>query len=205
MRILQSYGLDAATGLLFLKMGFFYMACTTLWAFFVLMPVNYYQNGWIDGVSRGESMGDGSDISSAGHVRLPASPLPYIPVPKVITRKSLYENTQLISVYFCSLLALYLFWRTYGMFIRFRQGHANQEMLTQRARTVEVRSLPAHLTDEEALAAYFGTMKLDVETVVVLKETKSLDQMLARRLAALERLEYAWACLLYTSPSPRDS
>lgn len=193
MRILQSYGLDAATGLLFLKMGFFYMACTTLWAFFVLMPVNYYQNGWIDGVSRGESMGDGSDISSAGHVRLPASPLPYIPVPKVITRKSLYENTQLISVYFCSLLALYLFWRTYGMFIRFRQGHADQEMLTQRARTVEVRSLPAHLTDEEALAAYFGTMKLDVETVVVLKETKSLDQMLARRLAALERLEYAWA------------
>ncbi|WFD35827.1 hypothetical protein MCUN1_002695 [Malassezia cuniculi] len=191
--VLQTIGLDAATGLLFLKMGFIYMLCTSFWAVFVLMPVNYYQNGWIDGVSKGESMGYTDELSIMHNIKLPAAPLPYIPVPKVITRKALYENTQLTSVYFCSLLALYLFWRTYGVFIRFRQGHADQEMLTQRARTVEVRSLPAHLTDADALAAYFGTMNLEVETAVVLKETTALDHLLVRRLAALERLEKTWA------------
>lgn len=192
MRILQSNGLDAATGLLFLKMCFIYMICTTLWSIFVLMPVNYYHNGWVDGVSRGESLGRNDEAEDAHLVESPVGSLPVIQVPKLITRKTLYENTQLISVYFCSLLALYLFWRTYGVFIRFRQGHADQEMLSQRARTVEVRALPAHLTDAEALSAYFAKMRLEVETAVLLKDTTVLDRLLVRRLAALERLELVW-------------
>ncbi|WFD32409.1 hypothetical protein MSPP1_003455 [Malassezia sp. CBS 17886] len=201
--ILHTIGLDAAVALLFLKMGFHYLLLASLWAVLVLMPVNYYCNGWIDGVTPGES----ADAAALLRVLLPRAappppqplrthrpdaPLPWLPLPVSVTRNMLYENTQLVSTYLYSLLALWMLWRTYTVFIRLRQGHAGLQVRGETARTVSVHALPEHLAHRDALAAYFAELRLEVESVQVLEDTRRLDAVLLARVAALQRLEQLW-------------
>jgi len=197
-------GLDAAVALLFLKMGFAYMTLASLWSILVVMPVNYYSNGWIDGVKRGEVPNDTSTflgttpatpldtVLKAASKRTPRDPLPFLPLPSIVTRDTLYENTQLVSTFLYSLLALYILWRTYTVFISFRQGHAGISQRAVTSRTVELRRLPEHLTTAEALASYFAEVRLTVESVIILQDTTEIDKLLVRRVRALHRLEAAW-------------
>lgn len=190
--VLHMVGLDGAVALLFLKMGFAYLVLASLWAAFVLIPVNYYSNGTVDGLRDGELDGRNATlIATLKH--MPREPLPYLPFPKLFTRDALYENTQLLSTYVYSLLALYVLWRTYTVFIRFRQGHALTQLKTQTARTVEVREIPTHLANEEALISYFRELRLEVECLSVLQDTKALDVLLLRRIQVLRRLERTWS------------
>lgn len=126
----------------------------------------------------------------------PSEPLPYLPLPTIVTRDTLYENTQLVSTYFYSLLALWVLWRTYTVFISFRQGHAGYRATSEMARTVEVRHLPPHLSSEDELRAYFSDIHLDVESIHLLQDTKKLDRLLVARRDALYRLEGAWSAWL---------
>lgn len=61
MRILQTVGLDAAILLSFLKMGFWLFFSLSCWSILVLMPVNYWQNGVLDGVSPAEDRDNATD------------------------------------------------------------------------------------------------------------------------------------------------
>ena len=190
--VLHTVGLDGAIALLFLKMGFVYLTLSTLWAVFVLMPINYYSNGWIDGVKPGETPGDDINFMTLAKKKQPQDPLPLIPLPTVVTRDTLYENTQLLSTFLYSLLAMWILRRTYHVFIRYRQGHACLQRGTEAARTVEVRMLPDHLRTVESLESYFSDIHLDVEHVSILKDTQLLDKLLIRRAKKLEQLERAW-------------
>ena len=191
--VAHTIGLDAVTALLFLKMGFTYFTLTSLWAIFVLMPVHYYSNGWVDGVKPGESLGDTVDILR--HLRKPKEPLPILAPPTIVTRDTLYENTQLVSTFVYSIIAMLILWRTYNVFISFRQGYYSSSRRTEMSRTVQVHKLPEHLSDMEALMSYFCHLRLDVERVTVLKCTQALDKLLeerAKKLFRLERLWYNW-------------
>ena len=163
--VAHTIGLDAVTALLFLKMGFTYFTLTSLWAIFVLMPVHYYSNGWIDGVKPGESLGDTVDILR--HLGKPKEPLPILAPPTIVTRDTLYENTQLVSTFVYSIIAMLILWRTYKVFISFRQGYYSSSRRTEMSRTVQVHKLPEHLSDMEALMSYFCHLRLDVERVTV--------------------------------------
>lgn len=190
--VLHTVGLDAVTALLFLKMGFMYFTLISMWSVFVLMPVHYYTNGWIDGVRPGESVGDATIMR---HLRKPKEPLPLLPVPNIVTRDTLYENTQLVSTFLYSLLAMLMVWRAYQVFITFRQSHSGSLRDTDIARTVKVDMLPSHLANKDALMSYFASIRMDVEDVCVLRNTTKLDKLLERRaksLFKLERLWYTW-------------
>lgn len=52
--------------------------------------------------------------------------------------------------------------------------------------------LPHHLRGERTLANYFENMNLRVESVSLCRAVDSLDTLLAKRTAALLRLENAW-------------
>lgn len=190
---LHTVGLDGAVALLFLKMGFVYLVLSSLWAVFVLIPVHYYTNGWIDGVKPGETFGEAEPVTLAMEsLAKPRDPLPFIPLPNIVTRDTLYENTQLVSTFFYSLLAMWVLSRTYAVFISFRQGHAGVQPNTRTARTVEIRQLPDHLVSEDELWGYFSDIRLDVENISILKKTRVLDKLLSKRSHALFRLEKAW-------------
>ena len=192
--VLHTVGLDGVTALLFFKMGFMYLTLTSIWALFVLMPVHFYTNGWVDGVKPGESFGD-SIFYPMRRLRKPKEPLPLLPLPTIVTRDTLYENTQLVSTFAYSLLAMFMLWRAYRVFISFRQSHSGSLEQSDTSRTVEVYMLPEHLTTDEALISYFESIRLPVESVCILKNTSSLDRLLrqrARSLFRLERLWYSW-------------
>lgn len=193
--VLKAVGLDAATALLFLRTAFLYFALTSIWAVFVLMPVSYYHNGWIDGVARKSERPKRPKPPLAALTK-PHAPLPLLPVPHINVRESLYENTQLLSTYLYTVLCLYMMWHAYTAFVRFRQGHAPQEIRTERARTIELRDIPSHLSEEAALRAHFAEMRLPVDHIILLRETEHVDRALKRRLEVLLRLEALWSSWL---------
>lgn len=55
-----------------------------------------------------------------------------------------------------------------------------------------VTALPAHLRSEPALAEYFESMGLSVESVSVCREVTTLKRLLDERTRALHKLENAW-------------
>lgn len=195
-KVLHTVGIDAAVALLFFKMGFVYLSLASVWAVLVLIPVNYYYNGTVDGVSSGEAL---ESLRTSWHVSGVAVALgkhkhTHPPLgPRVLSRDALYENTQLASTYFYTILAFYVIWRTYNVFIQYRQGYASWQVRSQTARTVEVRHIPDHLSNEPALTTYFGALHLEVESVHILQDTKVLDRLLLCRIQVLRRLERTWS------------
>lgn len=207
MRILQTVGMDAAILLSFLKMGFWLFFTLSCWSILVLMPVNYWQNGVLDGVSPAEDRDNATDpYSSRKSVtgvwtelifgptkeKHPDGPLPQLPLPSNPPQARVYHATHLISTYLVTILAMRAIWINYQRFVRSRQLYILEILESIPARTVEIRDLPAHLRDEKALAEYFENMDMPVESTAVVRNTEGLSRLLDQRSQALQQLEKTW-------------
>ncbi|TKY85352.1 hypothetical protein EX895_005514 [Sporisorium graminicola] len=209
MRILQTVGLDAAILLSFLKMGFWLFFSLSCWSILVLMPVNYWQNGVLDGVSPAEDRDNATDPNAirdtvtgvwtqllASSLRKkhdpPQEPLPQLPLPAKPAQAQLYHATHLLSAYLVTLLAMRAIWVNYQRFVRSRQLYILEILESIPARTVEIRDLPVHLRDEKALAEYFENMDMPVESTAVVRKTEGLSRLLNQRSKALQQLEKTW-------------
>ncbi|SJX63584.1 uncharacterized protein (N-terminal fragment), partial [Sporisorium reilianum f. sp. reilianum] len=209
MRILQTVGLDAAILLSFLKMGFWLFFSLSCWSILVLMPVNYWQNGVLDGVSPAEDRDNATDPSALRETvtgvwtqlifsslknkhEHPKEPLPQLPLPAKPAQAQLYHATHLLSTYLVTLLAMRAIWINYQRFVRSRQLYILEILESIPARTVEIRDLPAHLRDEKALAEYFENMDMPVESTAVVRNTEGLSRLLNQRSNALQQLEKTW-------------
>ncbi|CDW97173.1 hypothetical protein [Sporisorium scitamineum] len=209
MRILQTVGLDAAILLSFLKMGFWLFFSLSCWSVLVLMPVNYWQNGVLDGVSPAEDRDNATDPSAFRETVTgvwtqllfsslknkhdpPQEPLPQLPLPAKPAQVQLYHATHLLSTYLVTLLAMRAIWVNYQRFVRSRQLYILEILESIPARTVEIRDLPAHLRDEKALAEYFENMDMPVESTAVVRNTEGLSRLLNQRSKALQQLEKTW-------------
>ncbi|WFD42910.1 hypothetical protein MPSI1_001561 [Malassezia psittaci] len=207
--VLQSVGIDGTVSLLFLKQGFVYFALLSVWSLLIVMPVNFNANGWIDGVKKTEGINfqhnqtEASILHQHKH-KLPREPLPYIPFPKTIMGGAIYEYTHLVTTYVYSIVAMYVLWRAYATFIRLRQGHIRQQIESEVTRTVEVREVPEHLASHDALVAYFSELRMEVESVSILKDTRSLDRLLHRRFETLQRLEKTWTSYVGFPPNAQN-
>jgi hypothetical protein len=91
-----------------------------------------------------------------------------------------------------TLLALWFIHKNYKRFIRARQLFSLELLHSIPARTVLVTDLPHHLQGEHALAVYFENMELAVESVNVVREPGTLEELLDKRTHALMKLEGAW-------------
>ncbi|SPO26806.1 uncharacterized protein UTRI_04119_B [Ustilago trichophora] len=209
MRILQTVGLDAAILLSFLKMGFWLFFSLSCWSIVVLMPVNYWQNGVLDGVSPAEDRDNATDPSSGRDTVTgvwtqlifstlkkkhdsPHQPLPQLLIPTKPPQAQLYHATHLLSTYLFTLLAMRAIWINYQRFVRSRQIYILEILESIPARTVEIRDLPVHLRDEKALAEYFENMDMPVESTAVVRKTEGLSRLLNQRSKALQQLERTW-------------
>nr|CDI54153.1 duf221-domain-containing protein [Melanopsichium pennsylvanicum 4] len=210
MRILQTVGLDAAILLSFLKMGFWLFFSLSCWSILVLMPVNYWQNGVLDGVSPAEDRDNATDPSSGrdtvtriwtqvifgslnkGKHDDPNQPLPQLPLPQKPPQAQIYHATHLLSTYLFTLLAMRAIWINYQRFVRSRQLYILEILESIPGRTVEIRDLPVHLRDEKTLAEYFENMDMPVESTAVVRNTEGLSRLLNQRSNALHQLEKTW-------------
>lgn len=175
------------------------------------MPINYSQNGSIDGVDPSEDCIPGNETfsssSSSSSVFLttisdngsgrPSGPLPWLDLSAgAETRTAVYHTSHLLSTYLFSLLALRALWKNYHKFIRSRQLYVLELLHSIPARTVEIKNLPTHLRSERALAEYFEGLGLTVESVSVVRHVGGLKELLDARTKALEKLERTWVSWL---------
>ncbi|THH27471.1 hypothetical protein EUX98_g6719 [Antrodiella citrinella] len=189
LAVLQIVGLDAAVLLSFFKMSFQLFSVCSLLAMVILMPLNLKNN--ID-------IGDGRNDNPQDDSDWPAFAVPDVPPSSgrdwldMINDATSYLSVHLLFTYLFTILSLYFIYRNYGRFIRARQLFSLEFVHSIPARTVMVQQLPPHLQGEKALAEYFETMGLSVESVNICREVGSLKKLLDRRTEALLKLESAW-------------
>ncbi|KWU44595.1 DUF221-domain-containing protein, partial [Rhodotorula sp. JG-1b] len=196
--VLQLVGLDAAVLLSFLRTGFYFFLTCSVLAFTLLVPVNWRENGTIEGVPPLPANGTSSillrDLAFApsllGHE------------PRVQRGSTLYLSAQLLFTYLFTILTIIFLRRNWRRYIPLRQLFSLGLAQSIPARTVMVTSLPPHLRSERALADYFEKRRsgssavesgLAVESVVVTRAIGSMRELLERRTRALTTLEEAWS------------
>ena len=96
----------------------------------------------------------------------------------LISDANSYLSLHLLFTYLFTILTLYFIHRNYKKFIRARQLFSLELVHSIAARTVMVTHLPAYLRSERALAEYFESMDLSVESVSVCREIQSLKKLL---------------------------
>ncbi|GAA6025636.1 hypothetical protein JCM11491_007153, partial [Sporobolomyces phaffii] len=213
--VLQLVGLDAAVLLSFLRTGFIFFLTCTIVAFGVLVPINYRENGTLEGVPPSNSTDDGRGGGGGGHKL--ASAASFRPVNHGST---LYLTSHLVFAYVFTILALVFLHRNWRRYIPLRQLFSLELAHSIPARTVLITDLPPHLRSERALADYFEGLRLGpsdggdgssgggggglaVESVVVTRAIGSMKEFLERRTRALRTLEAAWTKYL-GNPVPTE-
>ncbi|GAA5962187.1 hypothetical protein JCM8115_006622 [Rhodotorula mucilaginosa] len=206
--VLQLVGLDAAVLLSFLRTGFYFFLTCSVLAFTLLVPVNWRENGTIEGVPPLPANGTSSillrDFATAPSLLAHA--------PRVQRGSTLYLSAQLLFTYLFTILTIIFLRRNWRRYIPLRQLFSLGLAQSIPARTVMVTSLPPHLRSERALADYFESLQLGprapaadrsgsaavvpglaVESVVVTRAIGSMRELLERRTRALTTLEEAWS------------
>ncbi|EED82781.1 predicted protein [Postia placenta Mad-698-R] len=168
-------------------MSFWLFSVCSIFAVTMLMPINLKNN--VD-------IGDGRTDSNNTDWSTTANPTPTNSTGydwlDLISDANSYLSVHLLFTYIFTLLALYFIQDNYQKFIRARQLYSLELVHSIPARTVMVTHLPEYLRGERALAEYFESMGLSVESVSVCREVGALKRFLDMRTAALLRLESAW-------------
>lgn len=211
--------IDALSLLKFFRFGTRLFAWMSLWSIAILMPVNWRENGWLDGVAptedgnhSGKKRGKKNDPKQAaaavwnaftfsmrtlksGHDEKPMPLPPDSPKMPVLTPTSLYDAVHLATTLIFSGLLLYLLTTRTTALLAHHQRILHSMHASVPARTILVRSLPPALQSSEALQKFFGeSLELPTKNAWVLPEVGAgVRKLLARRERALRDLEGAWA------------
>ena len=97
-----------------------------------------------------------------------------------------------IFVYLFSLTLIYLIVTETTRIIKIRQRYlGTQSSVTDR--TIKLSGIPTHLRSEEAIKETIEKLEIGkVESVMLCKQWKELDELMAERMSVLRKLEEAW-------------
>ena len=97
-----------------------------------------------------------------------------------------------VSVYLFSFLALYLIITETKKVIRIRQDYLGSQS-TVTDRTIRLSGIPEELRSEEMIKEAIENLQIGkVESVLLCKDWRELDELVARRMTILRKLEEAW-------------
>ena len=97
-----------------------------------------------------------------------------------------------VFVYLFSLLALYLIVTETKKVIRIRQDYLGSQS-TVTDRTIRLSGIPEELRSEEMIKEAIENLQIGkVESVLLCKDWKELDDLVVRRMSILRKLEEAW-------------
>lgn len=107
-----------------------------------------------------------------------------------------YPNSLLwmyvVFTYLFTSLAMYLLVTTTQKIIRIRQEYLGSQT-TVTDRTIRLSGIPPELRDEEKIKDTIESLEIGkVESVILCRNWKELDEMMAQRLVFLRKLEEAW-------------
>ena len=97
-----------------------------------------------------------------------------------------------VFVYVFSFLALYMIVTETKNVIRIRQDYLGSQS-TVTDRTIRLSGIPEELRSEEMIKETIENLQIGkVESVLLCKDWKELDELVARRMSILRKLEEAW-------------
>lgn len=97
-----------------------------------------------------------------------------------------------VFTYLFTSLAMYLLVTTTQKIIRIRQEYLGSQT-TVTDRTIRLSGIPPELRDEEKIKETVESLEIGkVESVILCRDWKELDEMVAQRLVFLRKLEGAW-------------
>lgn len=196
--VLASAGLDAFVFLRFFKMATKYIAFVLFFSLTIIYPV--YQNYGKEETQMGGSSSEGELATqrAGATYRRSETTVGFLQeaFPTVMDPKTGYLWIYVIFGYLFSFALIYLVITETKRVIRVRQRYLGaQSSITDR--TIRLSGIPLRLRSEEKIKQTIENLEIGkVERVTLCKDWKSLDDLMAERMAVLRKLEEAWTVYL---------
>ncbi|KAL8731522.1 MAG: hypothetical protein Q9166_003368 [cf. Caloplaca sp. 2 TL-2023] len=189
-QVLASAGLDAYVFLSFFKMAIKFLAVTFFFALVVILPINVHYMNY--------SFPPGKTLA-ASNVAFSSRSIPESLEDVMAMAKDGSKNNPsnlswmyVVFTYLFSALAMYLLVTTTQKIIGIRQEYLGSQT-TVTDRTIRLSGIPPNLRDESKIKETIENLEIGkVESVILCRDWKELDDMMAQRLVVLRKLEEAW-------------
>ena len=207
-QVLASAGLDAYVFLGFFRMAVKFTAITFFLQLVIMFPVHYTHTGGV-----GLPDPEAAQNSTTNHTSSANAYHPYAFSPNfnmMSKNRSAEEHREippsetmlwlyLMFVYLFSGIALYLIISETKKIIRVRQAYlGSQSTITDR--TIRLSGIPEELRSEEMIKETIENLQIGkVDSVLLCKDWRELDELVTKRQSILRKLEEAWT--VYLGPS----
>lgn len=196
-QVLASAGLDAYVFLTFFRLAVKFIAVTFFFQLVVMLPVHHYDVG--DWGLPSPVIGNQTDNSTESSS---FTSRPSILVDQAIfftsndqDEKPASERMLWLYVFFVwlfSALMFYLIVTETRKIIRVRQAYLGSQS-TVTDRTIRLSGIPEELRSEEMIKETIENLQIGkVESVLLCRDWKELDDLVAQRMVVLRKLENAW-------------
>ena len=181
-----------------------FIAITFFFSLVVLLPVHVHETGTYGLPTPGKSTEENvSDLLSDGRWSSSSSDLTTSKKPSLgndPTDSMLWMYV--LFVYLFSGLALYLLVTETKKIIRVRQAYLGSQS-TVTDRTIRLSGIPEELRSEEMIKEAIENLQIGkVESVLLCKDWRELDDLVAQRMSVLRKLEEAWTVHLGSPKRP---
>lgn len=207
-QVLASAGLDAYVFLCFFRLAVKFTAITFFLQLAIMFPVHYMHTGGVGLPNPGAARNSTSNDTTPSLVYQPYN---FSPIYRAVKKHGSKENDGEVSpsetmlwlylmfVYLFSGIALSLIvWETKKI-IRVRQAYLGSQS-TVTDRTIRLSGIPEELRSEEMIKETIENLGIGkVDSVLLCKDWRELDELLTKRHSLLRKLEEAWT--VYLGPS----
>jgi hypothetical protein len=187
--VLASAGLDAYAFLSFFRYAVKFLSVTLFFSLTIILPVNYKFTGELPYPPiNGTAAFVQPTIFSDDDTKRPRKPK--------IEKDDSYLWMYVAFAYFFTGVAIYLLISETANIIRIRQAYlGSQATITDR--TLRLSGIPSEMRSEEAIKHFIEDLQIGkVDSVMLCKNWKALDELMADRMACLRKLEESWASYL---------
>ena len=187
--MLASAGLDAYAFLSFFRYAVKFLSVTLFFSLTIILPVNYRYTGELP------------YPPINGTAPLFIQPVFHFingtkPRKPAIEQDDSYLWMYVAFAYFFTGVAIYLLISETTNIIRIRQAYlGSQATITDR--TLRLSGIPSEMRSEEAITRFIEDLQIGkVDSVMLCRNWKALDELISKRMTCLRKLEESWAAYL---------
>ncbi|KIX93864.1 uncharacterized protein Z520_10489 [Fonsecaea multimorphosa CBS 102226] len=196
--VLASAGLDAYAFLSFFRYAIKFLSITLFFSLTIILPVNYKYTGELPYPPiNGTAPFLEPTFAFADDEKRPKKPK--------MEKDDSYLWMYVVFAYFFTGVAISLLIVETSTIIRIRQAYlGTQSTITDR--TLRLSGIPKEMRSEEAIKNFIEDLQIGkVDSVMLCRNWRRLDELMSSRMTCLRKLEQSWATYLGHSHSLRHS
>lgn len=198
--VLASAGLDAYAFLAFFRYAIKYLSVTLFFSVTIILPVNWKYTGQpplMYPPINGTDPDDRSSFLFSDDSKKPKKP--------TIEKDDSYLWMYVVFAYFFTFVAIYLLIIETTDIIRIRQAYLGTQS-TVTDRTLRLSGIPKDMRSEEDIKNFIEDLQIGkVDSVMLCRNWRALDELMSKRMTCLRKLEESWAVYLGHGHSLRHS